>query len=142
MTDCIEHTQKGNSGGYGRTCRVVAGKKVSVGLHRVAFAEHNQCSLESIAGVVIRHKCDNPRCINPHHLEVGTHTDNMYDMVSRGRSATGSKHGRAVLDEVQVTQIKELLRNRVPQREVARRYGISQRTVGKIGRGELWTHVT
>jgi hypothetical protein len=43
-------------------------------------------------GMVIRHKCNNPKCINPDHLEIGTHKENKGDMVNRGRSLFGSTY--------------------------------------------------
>lgn len=85
QSDCIDHgrTRSVNRRGYvtawheGRLTK----------LHRLVYCEHNAVSLASIAGQMVLHSCDNPRCINPAHLRLGTHMDNMADMASRRRSA-------------------------------------------------------
>lgn len=136
MIDCIEHTQKGRSGGYGGT----TWKGRSTHLHVKAYCVAN--GLEAVpAGLCVRHKCDNPRCINPDHLELGTHADNMNDRNVRGRAAKGSRHGRAVIDEGVLLQVRELLAAGATQRDIAARFNISQRTVCRINRKETWKHV-
>ena len=77
MSDCIEHIQKGDRWGYGHTNR--EGKHVA--LHRAVFFDEHGYYPE-----VVRHTCDNSRCINIDHLIGGTQADNMADMVSRGRA--------------------------------------------------------
>lgn len=58
--------------------------------HRISFTIH----FGPIPfGGEILHKCDNPSCVNPDHLEIGTHADNMRQMSERGRAATGDDHG-------------------------------------------------
>lgn len=84
MNECIEHSQKGTAGGYGKTRRRVAeGVYKTLWLHRLAYEKHHGPIPE---GMEVRHKCDNRRCINPEHLEIGTHADNMGDMAQRGRA--------------------------------------------------------
>lgn len=81
MTPCKEHTQKGNARGYGTGYR---GNKYH-GLHRLALADKLGVGIESLRGLVARHTCDNPRCVNPDHLVEGTQKDNIGDAVQRGR---------------------------------------------------------
>lgn len=134
--NCVEHNQRGRSGGYGGT----TWNGRHIGLHVKAYCVAHGLT-EAPTGMVVRHKCDNPRCINPAHLELGTHADNMNDRNVRGRTANGFSHGRVTLDEPTLVKVKELLGIGASQREVAKRFGISQRTVGRISRGEYWKNV-
>lgn len=86
-------------------------------------------------GMVVRHKCDNPKCINPEHLEIGTPQDNVNDMVVRGRNARGEKHGRAKLTQEQVEKIREDSR---PSRAVAKDYGVTHKIILNIRNGVCW----
>lgn len=85
MTGCIEHNQKGYR--YGSTKTLINGVKKNTGMHRVAYCKAKGVTHESTIGLVVRHKCDNKRCINPDHLEIGTSVDNAQDAIERGRRA-------------------------------------------------------
>lgn len=88
----------------------------SVHAHRVAYALMNG---DIPDGMFVCHMCDNPCCVNPDHLFLGTHDDNMRDMVSKGRSLRR-------LTKEQVTEIIERYdRGGVTQRELAAEYGVS-----------------
>lgn len=90
-------------------------------------------------GLVIRHTCDNRRCCNPAHLELGTHADNVRDRVERGRSAKGETHGRAKLDSAQALAIYNSPETAA---QLARDYGLDASTVRAIKRGKTWASVT
>lgn len=77
--------------GYGQYQLRDNGKKIRFRLHRLSYEVYNGIIPE---GMVVRHTCDNPPCINPKHLLVGTNADNVRDRVSRGRSAVGKNHPR------------------------------------------------
>lgn len=103
-TDCIEWRGPKNDKGYGLTRKDGKGQFA----HRVSYCESNGVSIDSIKGKLVRHACDNPCCVNPKHLLIGTHADNMRDMVERGRQARnrGEKSGSAKLTDAQVAEIR------------------------------------
>jgi len=77
-------------------------------------------------GEVVRHRCDNPRCINPVHLERGTQLDNVRDRVERDRSAKGERNGKSRLTDAQRAEIKGSTETPAV---LARRYGVSPATI-------------
>ena len=103
-------------------------------------------------GLHVRHKCDNPVCVNPHHLEVGTAADNARDRDERGRqvSLKGSEHGNAKLCEPEVFLIKKFLVRHPPVRGkhggpcgfLARWFGVSGGLISRIYNERKWTHIT
>ncbi|HAS1343168.1 MULTISPECIES: HNH endonuclease [Enterobacter cloacae complex] len=131
---------------HGRTRSIGTGGYVFVGyqgrttsLHRVVFMEANSLTPADLEGLVVRHKCDNPRCINPEHLESGTQQENMNDMVSRGRSSKrpGERNHQAKLKLRDVEIIREM-KGKCTQAELAVRFHVSQKQISRIQRGERW----
>lgn len=96
----------------------------------------------------VLHDCDFPPCVNPRHLHVGTHTDNMREMVSRGLHSNGNKgqtlpgeqNGRSKLKGEDVLHIRHLA-NSLTQREIASMFGVSHVCIGSILRGKSWSHI-
>lgn len=91
---------------------------------------------------VVRHRCDNPSCCNPSHLELGSHLDNMRDMVRKGRSLTGERHHQAKLDESTVRDIRKASAAGETQRSLATRYGVATGTVADVIYRRTWGHVS
>ncbi len=88
------------------------------------------------------HSCDNPSCVNPAHLWLGTQAQNIHDAVSKGRMARGEKQGFSKLTEAQVLKIrKRYAAGSVTQKRLAKDYGIDRSTVGYIVRRDCWTHI-
>lgn len=92
-------------------------------------------------GNVIRHKCDNPECINPEHLEQGTPRENSLDMVRRNRSTKGERNPAAKLTEEQVREIRKLKSFGVQYKEISAKYGISIKSAVNIVKRRVWKHV-
>ncbi len=95
-------------------------------------------------GKHVLHKCDNVLCVNPDHLFLGTHLDNVCDMVEKGRQShcKGSKNGSSVLIETDVAKIKALYRcGTHSYRTLGAMFGVHFTTIYKIIKGIKWNHV-
>jgi transposase len=98
-------------------------------------------------GFVIRHKCDNPKCINIDHLEIGTQKDNVQDMMKRGRNGyktiftQGSTNPSAKLDESKVRNILEQYSSGNKITKIAFEYGVSAKTISNIVHHKKWQHI-
>ncbi len=95
-------------------------------------------------GKVVCHVCDNPKCINPDHLFIGTRADNNRDRKEKGRNADTrlDKHPRTSLTIEQVRQIKRLQRDTtLTHREIASQFGVTHHVVAKIKTGPNWAAV-
>ena len=98
--------------------------------HRVVFFLHN-----GWWPGLVRHKCHNPLCCNPKHLDHGTVQDNSDDMVAAGRQARREKNGRSVLTEPEVLQIRG---STLSGPKTARAFGVSSSQVYRIWKGQQW----
>lgn len=124
-----------NASGYG--VMKVNGKSTLA--HRVSLEAFLGTSAK---GKNVLHSCDNPPCVNPDHLRLGTQKDNAEDMVTRGRSARGERSGSAKLTEKQVLEILAMCeRAEVSKAEIGRIYGVSHQTISDISLGKKWRHV-
>jgi len=88
--------------------------------------------------MLVRHKCDNPACVNPYHLETGTTMDNQRDKQLRDRIPKGSQNGNSKLTEEDVYAILADTRS---AKVVASEYGVSKDTVLRIRRNQQWKHL-
>lgn len=135
--DCWVFLGAKGGGGYG----VI---KVDGRQHILTRLSFNELVEPLRPGMFVCHKCDNRACWNPDHLFQGTHDDNMRDMVLKGRSdrTTGEKKHTSKLSNSDVSSIKQLLRQGLPQRKVAAIFNVSQSCIGGISLGRRWTHVS
>lgn len=145
---CILFTGHRITRGYGLLdVRDESGSR-KVYAHRIAYVLSHGPIPE---GAFVCHRCDVPACINPEHLFVGTHRDNMVDMVRKGRASgnyavhpapVGEKSHNAKLTEAQVRELKSRYtgrRGELPR--LARELGIGLANARLIVRGERWQHV-
>ena len=123
---CFKWTGKSFSLGYGMW--------KGVGAHRVMYAMKNGPIPD---GAVVRHKCDNPPCCNPAHLEIGTHADNRADCVARNRHSKGETNGKAKLTARQVGRIRTYFKGWT-HAQIAEKYGVSRSVITRILNGSSW----
>lgn len=88
---------------------------------------------------IVRHTCDNRKCINPDHLILGTHKENMRDMAERGRAPFGRNHHNVKLCESQVLEIRQNKTDSMMT--LAQKYGVSKTQVWKIKHRVNWRRV-
>lgn len=133
---CLVWRGARNETGYG--LMAVQGRTKTV--HRLAYETWVGPIPE---GHVVRHKCDNPPCINPEHLETGTHVDNMNDMVTRNRTnpRRGESVGTSRFTEDDIRNIRSLYKVGVTQVEIGKMYQTHQGTISAIVLRKSWKHV-
>jgi hypothetical protein len=135
-TGCWEFSGTLVNGGYGQ----ISHKNKGLLAHRVAY----ELVVAYIPdGMLVLHSCDNPPCVNPQHLFLGTHQDNSDDCVAKGRIAhnVGSLAGAAKLTEEDVLKIKERLSARMTQRRIAEEFGVAPSAITRIKKGLYWRHL-
>lgn len=86
------------------------------------------------------HSCDNPRCVNPKHLFIGTNAVNSQDMKNKNRQANGERAGSAKLRTDEILQIRSL-KGRMKQKDIGAMFGITQQAVSEIVNNKSWWHL-
>jgi hypothetical protein len=97
-------------------------------------------------GTCVLHTCDNTLCVNPDHLRLGTHAENMADMREKGRTGVrdyniGSKHGMSKLTETDVRNIRALAAEGHRGCDLARRFNISPQVISEVVARKRWRHI-
>lgn len=114
--------------------------------HRLSWGIQNDHDPENSH---ICHTCDNPPCVNPRHLWRGTQSDNMKDMIRKGRGGgqfspedvRGVKNVKAKLTPKKVREIRSRHAQGTTQLEISKEYGVSRAMIGYIVRRDMWKHV-
>ena len=130
MRECIDWHKGLAHNGYGLTTR---GNK-TYRAHRLTYCDANNVDHSTIKGLVVRHTCDNRKCVNPEHLVLGTHQDNMDDMRLRGRAAKGLHNGVGKLSPEQVQYIHTNYKRGCSvfgTVALGRKFGVHNSTIGR-----------
>ncbi len=128
------------------------------GLGRHGYAQHRMNNTPIVAyraawilfkgeipkGICVCHRCDNKKCVNPDHLFLGTQSDNMKDMLEKGRRRKDLKgqdvpHSR--LKDKDIKDIFEMRKNRYKIREIAEVFKVHKTHIGKILQRKKWKHI-
>jgi len=149
LTNCIEWQGGKYFTGYG----AFRFKGKTTCAHRVSFKLFNG---DIPCDKYICHHCDNPQCVNPQHLFLGTPADNIYDRDIKGRQASGARNGskthpeatlrgsangNAKLTEKNIDSIRKLYcTQKYFQRELADKFGVSQTQIHNIVVGKKWAN--
>lgn len=125
--------------GYGRvSMRSVA----SLLAHVVSYLLHRDVIPD---GLHVLHSCDNRSCVNPNHLWLGTHIQNMRDRDSKGRGAIPNRKGVQVnfakLDDNKVIEIRDCVRLGASQQQMATRFNVAVSTISAIINNKTWKHI-
>lgn len=134
--ECLLWTGKRSGKGYGRV--YINGRFAAA--HRVAYEIANGAIPD---GMLIRHTCDTPPCVEPTHLLVGTQLDNMRDKMERGRHRVqfGESHYRTSLTDEQVTEIRRMRADGFSFKSISDKIGASPTGVAAIANGRRWKHI-
>lgn len=133
--ECWEWQAAKDGHGYGAIA--ASGERRTLQAHRVAYELANGPIPD---GLQVLHRCDNPGCVKPAHLFLGTHQDNMADMCAKGRLVT---RGRGLPTQSALTDedVRVIRASQGRQWEIGARFGIKQPAVSRIKTGRSWAHV-
>lgn len=134
-TGCWEWQGLLNSNGYG-LASVQRGFQVRA--HRLSFSLKIGRAL--LMKEFLLHSCDNPKCVNPDHLRVGTQRENILDCINRGRKTNppthfGEDHHNS---KFLLSDLNTILNDKRPYRLIAKDYGVCEETIGRVKRKQTW----
>lgn len=138
VDECWEWLAGKNRDGYG----LIKWDKTMKRANRISWVIHNGNIPD---GLQVLHTCDNPACVNPNHLFLGTPKVNSDDKIKKGRhiNPAGENNGKSVLTQSQADEIRLLYTNHnLTQCEIAKRYGVHQTVISRIVRDKSYKLVT
>lgn len=133
IDECWEWHGAVGRNGYGR----FAAYGRTGGAHR--FSWHLYCG-PIPAGLLVCHHCDNPKCVNPAHLFLGTQRDNIHDSVKKGRMKSNGHACRCLTTE-QVAQVRQFGQEGLNLRQIAVQFGVSRTTINRVLLGQRYVDV-
>lgn len=138
--ECWEFMGARDGSGYGS---IGDGRGGVIGTHRLSYETYRG---PIPSGKLIMHTCDNPPCVNPSHLEIGTFRENAIDCASKNRFGPrfGTNNARAILSEKDIHFIRNKFKKRHKEfgaRALARKFGTSPSAIHDVLKGRSWTHI-
>lgn len=131
--DCLIYAGNKNHEGYGVIGLNYKTRKVTRVLMELMGHKLSRKDL-------VCHRCDNPACVNPNHLFIGSSIDNVRDMISKGRDVRGEKHHSAKISEKDVEKMISMSKD-MSYKEIGDQFGISAVAAWKVVRGKTWRHI-
>ncbi len=143
VNDCWLWDGRKNQEGYGLIHEGDRYSKLTT-THRLSWEFSNKTIIPS--GMCILHSCDNPSCVNPNHLSIGTQAENIKDMDQKGRRVNtpqkGEKSHFSKLTEQQVLQIrKRKSTEKITHKQLARAFRVCRSTITLILNRNIWNHI-
>jgi len=135
---CWEWTASLRSDGYGQLHYIQDGRRYCLPAHRLSWSIHFK---EVPHGKQVLHRCDNPKCVNPNHLFLGTNEDNRQDMVNKKRHMFGEKHISAKLKETNILYIRRAYTNGRSLSALAREFDVYPSTIERVVKERTWRHI-
>jgi hypothetical protein len=135
--DCWVWTGAATNAGYGLLGRG-AGVRSNVLAHRLSWEIHFGAILPRLE---VCHHCDNPRCVNPAHLFVGTHKENFADASRKGRMSRGESHYKSKFKEADVIEIRRRGAAGETEESIADLFDVSRTAIHKVLARKNWKHL-
>jgi hypothetical protein len=146
--NCWEWIASLDTGGYGSFWS----KNKNVLAHRYSYEFFNKIKIPSgrgYHGTCVLHTCDNPKCVNPNHLKLGSHSDNLLDCSKKGRirDSRGEKNGRNKLCNEDVIFIRKNFikglnkSSRGNAKDLAKKYDVDFTLIHLIVKRKIWSHI-
>ena len=147
--ECWEWTGGLDNHGYGGFGLVATrlNKKI-VKSHRLSYVLHHPLTIDLLEhpDICVCHRCDNPKCVNPSHLFLGSQGDNARDRDMKGRGkpprVKGEINGNSKLTEEQVREIRgRYAKGNITQKALSDEYDVNITAINKIVRRLIWKHI-
>ena len=136
---CWEWQGYRNKKGYGNQVLIInKNLRKTLLSHRLSYLVFKE--MINDGKLLILHNCDNPCCINPDHLRLGTNEDNMKESANKNRICYGERIPSSKLKEKDIIEIRKLTRDGLSTRKIAKIFNINQRTVSHIN-NNTWRRV-
>lgn len=141
-TQCWNISGVKDKGGYAHVHMSINGEKQTIGAHRAVAHIFHGLDLDSRYQFAC-HRCDNPGCVNPDHIFVGTPQDNIADCISKGRFTVrrGEANSSAKISEQDVLTIRKRYADGETQAAIAEDYSMDQTAISMIVLRKNWAHV-